>query len=109
MAFLVTFTVPKVIIMKTKNSIIALLAIALYSCGGSKSITPIVEVKPIKSSSEIAQGKSLYESNCAKCHKLYAPSDFTKEDWKPIVNQMQKKAHLTDSEGLKIYNYLIAN
>jgi cytochrome c5 len=110
MAFLVTFTILNLIIMKMKQLLFAGIAIALYSCGGTKSTTPpMVEAKTVSSSSEIAEGKGLYESNCAKCHQLYAPSDFSKEQWKPIVHRMQKKAHLTDPEGLKIYNYLTAN
>jgi len=95
--------------MKIKNAKIVLIAIALYSCGSSKSTTTMIEAKPVTSSIEIAEGKSLFESNCAKCHQLYTSSDFSKEQWKPIVHQMQRKAHLTDSEGLKIYNYLTSN
>jgi cytochrome c5 len=109
MAFFGIFTLPKIKTMKTKNSIIAFIAIVLHSCGISKSTLPMVEAKPVISSADIAEGKSLYESNCTKCHQLYAPSDFSKEQWKPIVHQMQKKAHLTDLEGLKIYNYLTLN
>lgn len=95
--------------MKTKIITVVVLAITLYSCGSSKSVQPMVEAKPVVSSSDIAMGKNLYESNCAKCHKLYAASDFSKEEWKPIVLRMQKKAHLEDADGQKIYNYLTAN
>ncbi len=55
---------------------------------------------------ELAEGKELYDNNCAKCHKLYDPKDFSAEEWKPIVMVMQKKAHLDDLQGQKIYNYL---
>ncbi|MGK4568833.1 hypothetical protein [Flavobacterium sp. 3HN19-14] len=38
--------------------------------------------------------------------QTFCPGDFSKEDWKPIVVRMTKKAHLQDSDGDKIYNYL---
>jgi len=96
--------------MKYKVITLAVLAIMIYSCA-SKSSVPTTEVKKeeVKTSpmtSELTEGMYLYENNCAKCHKLYSQKDFNAEEWKPIVNRMQKKAHLTDLEGQKIYNYL---
>ena len=58
---------------------------------------------------ELAEGKSLYENNCAQCHNLYDAKDFSAEKWKPIVLRMQKKAHLDDMQGQKIYSYLTMN
>jgi len=109
--------------MKTKILAVALFAIVLYSCGGSKSVppppppppqtttnkTPTVEAKQADSASDLAEGKSLYENNCAKCHDLYKPKDFNAEQWKPILLDMQKKAEISDEQRDKIYNYLTAN
>ena len=96
--------------MKYKVITLAVLAIMIYSCA-SKSSVPTTEVKKeeVKTSpmtSELTEGMYLYENNCAKCHKLYSPNDFNEEEWKPIVNRMQKEAQLTDLDGQKIYNYL---
>ncbi len=75
-----------------------------YSC--SPKLAPTVnEVKP-PLSPELEEGKNLFENNCAKCHKLYNPSDFSAEEWTPIVLRMQKQAKIQDSEREKIYNYL---
>jgi len=95
--------------MKTKILAVALFAIVLYSCGGSKSTTPVVEPKKIELTSDLAEGKSLYENNCAKCHDLYKPKDFNAEQWKPILLSMQKKAKISDEQREKIYSYLTAN
>jgi mono/diheme cytochrome c family protein len=93
--------------MKIKIITTALLAIVLFSCGTSKTANPPMgEAKKVELTPALAEGKNLYESNCAKCHKLYASSDFSKEEWTPIVARMQKKAHLTDEQGASIYNYL---
>ena len=102
--------------MKYKVLTLALLAVIVYSCA-SKSSVPTTEVKktePTVSTTvvatvlnpELAEGKSLYENNCAKCHKLYDTKEFSAEDWKPIVARMQKKAHLEDLDGQKILNYV---
>ena len=106
-----------------KYKIIALIALTviIYSCA-SKSSVPTTEVKktePVVTTAEvtiatvmtpeIAEGKSLYENNCANCHKLYNTKDFSSEEWKPIVARMQKKADLDDLAGQKIYNYVTMN
>lgn len=95
--------------MKTKILAVALFAIVLYSCGGSKSTTTVVEPKKVDFTADLAEGKSLYENNCAKCHSLYATKDFSAEQWKPILLDMQKKAKISDEQREKIYNYVISN
>ena len=104
--------------MNYKIIALAALAVIIYSCA-SKSSVPTTEVKktePTVSTSEVrvlspelAEGKSMYENNCAKCHKLYDAKEFSAEEWKPIVARMQKKAHLEDFQGQKIYNYVTMN
>lgn len=101
--------------MKYKVLALAILAIILYSCA-AKSTAPTAEVKPTPltagptvMTAELAEGKNLYDNNCVKCHRLYKPEEFSKEEWKPIVTRMAKKAHLDDLQGQKIYNYLTMN
>lgn len=107
--------------MKIRIVAIAVVGIFIFSCA-PKVVTPIAEAKkeeikfkvinkPVAANSgilttELAEGKNLFENNCAKCHKLYSPSDFTAEQWTPIVLSMQKKAKIQDAEREKIYNYL---
>lgn len=95
--------------MKYKVLALSVIAVVLFSCS-SKSNIPTAEVPKEKVlSPELAEGKSLYENSCARCHKLYDAKDFSAEQWKPIVQSMQKKARLDDAQGLKIYNYLTMN
>jgi cytochrome c5 len=96
--------------MKYKVIAFIVLANIVYSCA-TKSSVPTAEVKKgdvslTPMTSELVEGKSLYENNCARCHQLYSPQDFNAQDWKPIVNRMQKKANLSDIDGQKIYKYL---
>lgn len=91
--------------MKIKFLGIVALLLIVASCA-SKSNVPTEEAKEVKLPVELAEGKNLYDNNCGACHKLYKPTDYTAEQWKPIVLRMQKKAELDDAQGLKIYNYL---
>jgi cytochrome c5 len=108
--------------MKYKVLALAVLTVIVYSCA-SKSNAPMA-AKPAEPATttpapvpgvatvmtpELAQGKELYDNNCAKCHKLYDAKDFSAEEWKPIVDRMQIKAHLDAVQGQKIYNYLTMN
>jgi hypothetical protein len=95
--------------MRYKVLALPVLALVLYSCS-SKSSIPTVEVPKEKVlSPELAEGKSLFENSCGRCHQLYNAKDYTAEQWKPIVKRMQKEANLDDAQGLKIYNYLTMN
>jgi cytochrome c5 len=110
--------------------IIGVFALAfVYSCTAKKAIAPkeeVTEVKEIREVLEIplevamepvsskltitaatlAEGKSLYGMNCAKCHDLYNPKTFSAEEWTPIIMSMQKKAEISDEQREKIYAYL---
>lgn len=94
--------------MKTKILYIILGVAFLTSC---KSKKPVVEEATPVVSEEVVptvqmDGKKLFEQSCVSCHKLYEPSDFNAEQWKPIMARMQKKARLNDTEALAIYTYL---
>jgi mono/diheme cytochrome c family protein len=94
--------------MKNKI-IIGLFALAFaYGCSAKKTVvvTEIVKEKLVITREVLAEGKSLYSNNCAKCHDLYDPNSFTAEEWTPIVIRMQKKAKISDEQREKIYAYL---
>ena len=94
--------------MKPKVALIALLSVVIYSCATKSTTTattkPTETVKP--NPVAFAEGKNLYENNCAKCHKLFSPSERTKAEWKPILVSMQKKAKLDDMQMASISDYI---
>ena len=108
--------------MKFKVLSLAAVAVIIYSCA-SKSSVPTLEVKPSEPAvttvptvagptvmtPELAEGKDLYEKNCAHCHRLFEPKEFSHEQWKPIVEEMRKKANLDEVTGQKIYKYVTMN
>ncbi len=96
-----------------KKSVVAPVPEVKEAMGISKNSesTVAVMVKPVNESPKItaetlAEGKSLYGMNCAKCHELYDANSFTAEEWTPIVLRMQKKARISDEQREKIYAYL---
>lgn len=92
-----------------KVTVFIIVAVVIWSCSTKKIVTT-PDTKTVVAtdiaSGEVAEGKSIYENNCAKCHKLYDTKSFSAEEWQPILISMQKKAHLTDAQRIKIYNYI---
>ena len=58
------------------------------------------------SSGDLVKGKALHELKCAKCHKLYEPSDYDNEEWDRWMGKMRKKAHLNSENDRLITGYL---
>ncbi|MDN3672275.1 cytochrome c [Flavobacterium branchiarum] len=96
--------------MKSRILTVAVLVVIVFSCATKKEAPKVVDVvEPVKSVESIpvvASGQSLYDKNCGGCHKLYKPTAFSKEDWKPILVRMQKKAHLDDVDMALISDYI---
>lgn len=91
--------------------ILAGLALFVVSCGTQKAApvasAPVQEAsKTVALTPELEAGKKLYDNNCAKCHKLYEPKKFTKEEWAPILVRMGKKAKLDETQMASISNYI---
>ena len=100
--------------MKLKITLLAILSVLIYSCASKSSIpTEVAKKEEPKAvvfatvlNPELMEGKTLYENNCNKCHELYDTKAFSAEKWKPIVEDMRKKADLSEADGMKIFNYV---
>jgi cytochrome c5 len=110
--------------MKLKVCALAFLAVLMYSCGSNPPKTQVSTTKPdpvqvppkMESPNEsptmsevVSEGKILYDNKCGTCHKLFAPSDYSKQDWPPILLRMQIKARINDADMAKINSYVYAN
>ncbi|UPZ13561.1 cytochrome c [Flavobacterium humidisoli] len=96
-----------------KRKILSLTALILIATACSTKKTAVAETPPVgkeikatELTPELAEGKNLYENNCAKCHKLFEPKKFTKEEWTPILVKMGKKAKLDETQMVSITNYI---
>ncbi|SFD64242.1 c-type cytochrome [Flavobacterium phragmitis] len=90
--------------------ILAGLALFMVACGSQKTVavasTTAESAKTVALTPELEAGKNMYENNCAKCHKLYDPKKFTKEEWAPILVRMGKKAKLDETQLASVTDYI---
>jgi cytochrome c553 len=91
--------------MKLKITSLIALTLIVISCATKNKVSSTETTQTVLSN-ELLEGKNLYEKNCAECHKLYNPKEFTSEKWKPILTEMQIKAKLNDSQMASISNYI---
>lgn len=91
-----------------KISAAALLAgILLASC--TPKTSTVAPIGPAVSSAEqLAQGKTIFENSCGRCHKLPDPTAHTSVQWVGIMNSMAPKAKLTDEQHQWVYDYIVS-
>ena len=99
------------------NKIIFILfVIALVGCATVSGLQPketdlsVMQQKvPGISVEEAQQGFKLYKFNCAGCHYLHKPNDYTINGWQKILPEMLGKAKIaSEKEAQLIRNYLFA-
>ena len=104
-----------------KSLVVGVLFIMIYACSpkigvGAMRPDPVQVPPKIASASEVVkplpmeleEGKSIYENTCNKCHDLYDPTDFTKQEWVPILKKMQIKAKIDNAQTAKIHDYIVS-
>lgn len=64
--------------------------------------------KPVPTTTDMAvSGKKIFEAKCGRCHALKNPSDYTSQEWRPIMNRMADKAKLTTDEKTQVLTYVM--
>jgi len=58
---------------------------------------------------QLEQGKTIWQSSCNKCHKLFDPGSRTPEKWNNVLKRMIPRAKLNMDDGKLVRAYLIAN
>ena len=132
MGFFIIFT-QIICVMKTKLILFSLL-LFLFSCATKSVIADISktpapqEIKVVQEAVQVENpvivtnttssmnmvllskplydSKILYENTCNKCHKLYSPNEFSKEEWPRILRSMQRNTKLDDSQISGIQDYI---
>lgn len=56
---------------------------------------------------DLEKGKTTYEANCGKCHKLHAPSSRNEEAWRKVVPPMAKKSKLDATSEDLVLRYVV--
>lgn len=94
--------------MKKNNLILAFgAAITLIACAPKTAEVVKPVEKPSFPTTEIAEGSTLYQENCGKCHKLKTVTSYSAEEWQKIVPRMAKKAKIDASAESKVLAYVL--
>lgn len=91
--------------MNIFKNIIILLASTLATLSCTNQGKP-VKSEPMSDGLKIAQGKTIFENSCGRCHDLPEPKEYTDQQWIPIVNAMAPKSKLSKEQGEMVYLYL---
>ncbi len=99
-----------------KKILFILLVITFIGCATVSTLQPketdltVMRQKvPGISLEEAQQGFKLYKFNCAGCHYLHKPNDYTTTGWEKILPEMLGKAKITSEKDARlIKNYLFA-
>lgn len=96
----------KLLKMKISSLIIILSIFVFTSC--SPTMKPVENAKPLAEKSELAEGKNIFTTSCAKCHDLPNPTEHSSEEWVGIMNSMAPKAKLTEVQYQWVYDYVVS-
>lgn len=98
------------------------LSLIMVNCSSSKSTSgtdnsnvamtseeKVAEVRKNYSAEKMAEGKTIWESSCNKCHKLFEPQSRNVVKWEAVLPRMVIKAHLTQEQAGMVRAYLLSN
>jgi nitrate/TMAO reductase-like tetraheme cytochrome c subunit len=89
------------------KKIILIGVVAFFASCTPKTAEVVETAAPIiYPTTEIAQGKGLYDAKCSQCHKLKVVDKFTTEEWAKILPDMAGKAKLPDNETAMIQEFI---
>lgn len=66
------------------------------------------EVSTQFTAEQLAQGRTVWENNCANCHKLYPADKHDAAGWNKTLKRMIHRAKMTEEEGTLVRAYLIS-
>lgn len=100
------------------QSFTAVIFILFLAGCAAKVVNTVAHMEPVPSKAEVmnsfteeqlAQGKTLFENNCAECHKLKDPQSRNPEEWNKVLKRMFPRTHMTYDESKLVRAYLVAN
>lgn len=82
------------------------------SAGTASASTDAAKVAAIKKEftpEQIAEGKTIWQTSCSKCHKLFEPETRTVAKWETILPNMSMRAKLDETKAAKVRAYVLSN
>lgn len=84
---------------------LSILGLLLASCTPK---TSTVTGPKNTSATKLAEGKTIFENSCGKCHALPNPTEHSATQWVGIMNAMAPKAKLNDEQHQLVYDYVVS-
>jgi len=108
--------------MKLTSYIIIGLSATLFACTAKKATTSsaakpaeptaeqmMAEINSKYSEAQKEEGKTIWQANCQKCHKLFEPESRNVVKWDGILQRMTKKAKLSEEDAGKVRAYVMSH
>ena len=95
-------------LMFFKNGITTIILV-LVLCGCTTALYVPTEYDALEqniSLNTLKTGRELYIYKCGSCHNLYLPDKYTRQEWIPIMDKMQKRAKIDSSQKDLILKYI---
>ncbi len=54
----------------------------------------------------LRRGRAVFVTECAACHRLFLPAEYSPEQWRGIVKRMSARASLSGDQAADLYLYL---
>jgi hypothetical protein len=91
------------------KKILQLVCVGFLIISCSPKTTDVTELKTVETvvpTGDAAEGNTLYQAHCGKCHELPVVSRYSKQKWQKIVPSMCKEARLDATQESKISAYV---
>lgn len=69
----------------------------------------VADVKKNYTEAQMEEGKTLWQGNCGKCHKLFEPGSRSVEKWENVLPRMSNRAKLNEQQAGMVRAYLLAH
>jgi mono/diheme cytochrome c family protein len=88
-------------------------ALSLGSCVSIEQSAPRVEMLPpyarVASAEQLAQGRDIYLTKCAKCHQVEPVRKYPASEWQhTILPEMSDEAKLSATESAAVHAYVMS-
>lgn len=82
----------------------SIVSIFVVSCARSNAVSG----PKYTSSEKLAQGQTVFENSCNRCHQLPDVEKHDDAGWMKTMSRMAPRAKLTDDQHQMVYDYLIS-
>ena len=79
-------------------------ALSIYGC--QESAKPGATTMAAANATPEKGGAQIWSENCARCHNLRPPTQYSGAEWAVIVHHMRIRADLTTTEQKKVTEFL---